>query len=134
MSIVDNNLLRLMSDKMAYLSQRQAVLAQNIANSDTPGYKARDLAPFEFKDALKQAADSGMSATNPGHIIPASMAGVNAKTRLMKSVETLPSGNSVELEEQAMQVSQTAIDYQWTAATYKKVSGWVKLALGRKGE
>lgn len=133
MSIVDNTLMRLMSDKMAYLSQKQAVLAQNIANADTPGYKARDLSPFEFKDVLKKASSAdGMATTDPKHILPANMAGVNAKTKVMKSAETLPSGNSVELEQQAMQVSQTAIDYQWTAATYKKVTNWMRLALSRK--
>ena len=121
-----------MSGKMAYLSQRQAVLAQNVANADTPGYKAKDLSPYTFESAVKQA-QTGMAVTNPAHIIPASMAGVNAKTIKTASAETLPSGNNVELEQQALQVSRTAVDYQAMTAMYKKVTSWFRMALGRSG-
>lgn len=128
--MAEDKLLSLVSSKMNYLGQRQTVLAQNIANADTPGYKPRDLAPFTFADALKQTQQQ-MATTNVAHIVPASMAGANAKTKNMKSFETMPSGNAVELEQQAMQVSKTAVDYQGVAAVYKKITGWFKTALGR---
>ncbi|MDD3288096.1 MAG: flagellar basal body rod protein FlgB [Alphaproteobacteria bacterium] len=131
MSIFDSNIISLMSDKMAYLGQRQAVLAQNIANSDTPGYKAKDLTPFTFNDAMREAS-SGMMVTNQNHITPGEMtSGPNSGFKLMKGYETMPSGNSVDLEQQAMQVSKTAIEYQAVSAVYKKMTGWFRLALGR---
>ena len=121
-------LLGLVAQKMTYLNQRQAVLAENVANADTPQYQARDLAPFTFGDAMKQA-NIGMSVTHAGHIIPASMAGVNAKTIKTKNNEILPSGNSVDLETEMMKVSQTSVDYQEATSIYKKLIGMFHIAL-----
>ena len=130
MALTDSGLLRLMTEKMAYLGQRQAVLAQNVANANTPGYKAKDLAPFSFNDALKETS-AGMVVTDPRHIVPASMAGVNAATKKVRSFETVPSGNSVELEQQMMQVSETAVDYQAVTSVYHKIMGLFKTAIGK---
>ena len=130
MALTDSGLLRLMTEKMAYLGQRQAVLAQNVANANTPGFKAKDLAPFSFNDALKEAS-AGMVVTDPRHIVPASMAGVNASTKKAHSFETVPSGNSVELEQQMMQVSETAVDYQAVTSVYHKIMGLFKTAIGK---
>ena len=41
MSIGDSAIFGMMSDKMSWLSQRQRVLSQNIANADTPNFKCR---------------------------------------------------------------------------------------------
>jgi len=130
MATSEPGLIRLLTEKMAYLGQRQAVLAQNVANANTPGYKAKDLAPFSFSDALKET-QSGMRTTDPRHIIPASMAGVNAATKRARSFETVPSGNSVELEQQMMQVSNTAVDYQAVTAMYRKFIGLFRTAIGK---
>ncbi len=130
MASTEPTLIRLMTEKMAYLGQRQAVLAQNVANANTPGYKAKDLTPFSFNDALREA-EAGMKITNAKHILPASMAGVNALTKKAHSYETVPSGNSVELEQQMMEVSGTAIDYQAVVALYRKFQGLIRTALGK---
>ena len=130
MSLTDTPLLHLMTGKMAYLSQRQAVLAENVANANTPHYVAKDLAPFTFNDALR-VAGADMKVTDPRHIIPASMAGVNAATQKAKGFETLPSGNSVDLEQQMMEVSKTTSDYQTVLAIYRKFMGLFKTAVGK---
>jgi len=118
----------LLKQRMAYLNQRQSILAENVANADTPGYKARDLAPFTFGDALKQAS-VGMSVTDPRHIVPASMAGVNAKTIKPDTGEVLPSGNTVDVEQQMMDVSKTAVEYQGITSIYHAIGNMVKIAL-----
>jgi flagellar basal-body rod protein FlgB len=118
----------LLEKRMAYLNQRSAVLAENVANADTPGYKAQDLTPFTFGDALKQAS-VGMSVTDPHHIVPASMAGVNGKTVKADGIETLPSGNSVDLEQQMMEVSKTSVDYQGITSIYRSIGALFNLAL-----
>lgn len=130
MSLDDSGILRLMSEKMSYLGQKQSVLAQNVANANTPGYKARTIEAFSFSTALKEAGGD-MKATDAKHIIPASMAGVNEGTRKMRSFETVPSGNSVELEQQMLDVSQTNIDYQATVSIYSKFMALFKTALGK---
>jgi len=55
MSIGDSAIFGMMSDKMSWLSQRQRVLSQNIANADTPDYKARDIAKLSFTDQARPA-------------------------------------------------------------------------------
>ncbi len=128
MSSSVSGLLDLLARKMSYLNQKQGVLAENVANVDTPGYKQREMQPFTFGDAMRQA-NIGMTVTNPRDIIPPSMAGVNAKTVISKDVEASPSGNSVDIEQQMTEVSKTSVDYQTMAAIYHKMAGLFKIAI-----
>jgi flagellar basal-body rod protein FlgB len=121
-------LMDLLVQKMSYLNQKQMVHAENVANSDTPGYKARELEPFTFDTALKQSTLS-MTATDAGHIIPASMSGANARTTQAKSYEKVASGNSVDSEHEMMQVSKTGVDYQFVTSIYHKIGGLFNIAL-----
>jgi len=129
MALMDGGILSLMPRRLAYLGQKQAVLAQNVANANTPGYKAKELASFEtFSDVMKSAS-SGMSVTNARHIVPPSMAGANAATKPMKSYEVVMTGNTVDLEQQMMEVSKTAVEYQADTSIYQKFIGLLKLAI-----
>jgi flagellar basal-body rod protein FlgB len=121
-------LMGLLTQKMSYLNQRQSVLAENVANASTPNYKARDLTPFTFGDALKQAS-VGIAVTDPHHIVPASMAGVNSKTVKVKGAEVVPTGNSVDMEGQMMEVSKNAVEYQAMTSIYHKMIGLFKIAI-----
>ncbi len=94
---------------------RQQVLAGNIANADTPNYKARD---FDFSTALKEAVagrpDAGglpVSKTNSGHMSPTSGSGPVAllyRTPMQASVD----GNTVEMDVERAQFSENAIRYE----------------------
>lgn len=132
MSLLEGGILGLVGTKLSYLVQKQSVLAQNVANADTPDYKAKELMPFDsyLGDGAKEPL-RGMAATNDKHIIPASLSGVNAKTKRMESFETVPSGNSVDLEQQMMQVSATTIDYQASLAIYQKFTALFRTAIGK---
>ena len=127
MEMSGDNLMRLLTQKMSYLNQRSSVLAENVANANTPTYKAKDLAPFTFGEALSQSV--GVATTDPKHLVPVSMAGVNSKTVKTKSFETLPSGNSVDLEQQMMQVSETSVNYQMVTSIYKQITAWFRIAV-----
>jgi flagellar basal-body rod protein FlgB len=128
MDTSNSGLMGLLLQKMGYLNQRQSVLAENVANADTPGYKARDLAPFTFSDALKQT-NVTMAATDPRHIIPASMAGVNAKSVKSKTGETELNGNSVDVEQSMMEVSKNAVEYKEVASIYHAIGSLFKIAI-----
>jgi flagellar basal-body rod protein FlgB len=124
-----------MSRRMNWLGQRQELLAQNIANADTPGYVAQDLKPQDFSDVLKSTgagAPLRMVSTAAGHL---GGAAANAKPRAEKSPdpERLMSGNAVTLEDQAMKTAQTAMDYQLATNLYRKHISMIKTALGRGG-
>ena len=123
-----SGLVGLLLQKMGYLNQRQSVLAENVANADTPGYQARDLAPFSFGNALRQA-NIGMTTTDAHHIVPASMAGVNSKSAKNKGYDTTLTGNSVDVEHEMMEVSKTAVEYKEVTSLYHKIGGLFKIAL-----
>jgi flagellar basal-body rod protein FlgB len=125
-------LFRLIAEKMDWHSQRQEVLAQNVANADTPGYQARDLVKFDFKREMRSAARMMPVATAPGHMTGTIPAGGDFKNAKEKSpYETSPDGNAVVLEEQMMKVGQNAADYQTITNLYKKQVSLFKTVLGR---
>jgi len=121
-------LFDLLTQKMSYLNQKQGVLAENVANADTPGYKQLELKPFSFSDAMKMA-ETGMKVTDPHHIVPASMSGMNASTFASKDVEVQLNGNSVDIESQMAEESKTLVHYETMAAVYHKMVGLVKIAI-----
>ncbi|MCL2474041.1 MAG: flagellar basal body rod protein FlgB [Alphaproteobacteria bacterium] len=116
-----------LSGRMFYLKQKQTVLAENIANSSTPNYKQLELQPMSFESVLQKAGRT-MLITNPKHILPASMAGANARTFESKDTVETMSGNTVDIEGQMAEMSKTSMEHQTVAAIYKKLSGLFKLS------
>lgn len=128
-------LLTLIAKRMAWLGQRQKVLAENIANVNTGGYKARDLEPMKFKDMVRGASGSGklrMTTTNAGHVASKGRKELAAK-EVVNNVAANLSGNTVDLENEVMKVGQTAMDYQFITHLYRKQVAMIKLAIGRGG-
>jgi flagellar basal-body rod protein FlgB len=124
-------LFSLLGSRMEWLGQRQKVLAQNIANADTPEYVPHDLKPQEFRRMVERQAGTTLQpvATRAGHIqssgLKAEASGVEQKERY----ETAPSGNAVVIEEQLIKVAQTQNDYNAITNLYKKQVAMVKMAL-----
>ena len=121
--------------KMRWLTQRQSVLAQNIANVDTPGFKPKDLKPMGFQKSLALAAvNTGGEA---GHIkIHATAGGARALTgaELTRADhETSLSGNSVDLEVELKKSADTALQYQTMANLYQKHMGLLRMAIKGDG-
>lgn len=134
---VDINKLALFSivkKRMNWLSRRQEVLSQNIANSDTPEYKARDLKKFDFKQLVRrQSRQLGMAATRSDHLRgQRQRLGDFAEEKVRRPFETAPGGNSVILEEQMAKINETAINHKLTNDLYRKHLSMIKLALGRR--
>ena len=78
-----------------WLEARTAVLAHNIANADTPGFQARDIAPFE---STMNKVRVGIGRTQATHIVPEGLAGGEFELRPRDGSEGKISGNSVSLE------------------------------------
>lgn len=124
---------QLMKAKLNYNSERQAVLAQNVANVDTPGYRARDVEAPDFKALLARTSKSkmGLAATRPGHISGSAQTATHFKTITRPATyEQSPVGNNVVAEEEMMRVAQTQAEYQQTLNLYRKTVGLFKAALG----
>lgn len=122
------NRLDTLSSALQLRSQRQQVLASNIANVDTPGYIAKDI---DFNAALQNAMTgkhgAGMAQTNGRHLtITSSEASIGSP--LAYTVQTQPSldGNSVDLDQQRANFADNAIRYE---STLRFINGHVKTML-----
>ncbi|MCZ6482323.1 MAG: flagellar basal body rod protein FlgB [Alphaproteobacteria bacterium] len=125
-------LFTLMAKRLSWLGERQQVLANNVANADTPGYRARDLKALSFKKVLGgEGAKLGMAATNAAHLAGQSRKPAANAVEKTDSHEIVISGNSVSLEEEMMKVGKTMMDYQLTINLYRKHLSMIKTALGR---
>jgi flagellar basal-body rod protein FlgB len=131
-------LFSMISQRIGWLSERQKVLAENVANADTPNYKARDLKPLDFA-SMASAAGAGSGggarltpvATDQRHFETRSGGGPkNAATKDSKAESTL-SGNTVSLQSEMMKVAETAMDYQLITNLYRKQIGLIKAVIGR---
>lgn len=131
-------LFSLMKAKMDVLSARQSVLAENIANADTPGYKTKDVIEPDF-NALLRKSTTGTSpklqvtTTSPNHIAPHSSASHFAVVNSSKTAETSPNGNNVSIEEEMSKVAANQAEYQKTINLYTKAMSMFKTALGNAG-
>lgn len=133
MSISDLPVLQALRAKMKWHQARQTVLAQNVANADTPDYQAKDLRPLSFRSALMSVSEPGLRVTDPKHIPIAASAGETAgyRDRDDSDFDITPSGNSVVLEEQMMKVAQNQMDHQAAASLYSKSIGLLRMAIGQ---
>jgi flagellar basal-body rod protein FlgB len=126
-------LLDALTEKMKWHQARQSLLAENVANAETPGYKGRDLKAFGFEDHMQDLSTAKIEtvATQPMHI---SVAGTDADgfgARQMNSFEITPEGNGVSLEDEMMKVASNQMDYQTITAVYTRSLRILKSALGR---
>lgn len=124
-----NNPLGIHGQALQVKGRRLEVLAQNIANADTPSYKARDI---DFKSVLNgaQAQDLSIRATSKQHY---SAGEANAEPGLLFRVpfNTAFDGNTVEMSVEQAQYGKAAADYQATLQFLEnRVSGLRKALRG----
>ncbi len=130
MNLDSISLFRVVDKQLRYLGQRQETLAKNIANANTPGYQAMDLAAPDFQSAMNSVQPVEMAATAPAHFGVVTGASAPAKEKPIVPWEISPDGNSVVLEQQMMEASSTQANYQMATELYRKYIGMMKLALG----
>ena len=136
-----------LKERMRFLQTRQKLLAQNVANADTPGFRPKDIRQLGIdpasrgSDAARRlpmmgatmtgaSAAYGLTTTSPRHITPADKN--SAYVDKGATYETRPSGNAVDLENEMLKVSQNQIDFQTAANIYQRGLATLKIALGRK--
>ncbi len=128
MTIADVSLLSKLKTKMRWHNQRQTVLAENVANADTPGFKGRDLKEPVFSVPTAFAPVK----TQLGHVSSFDEGTPDMRARKAASFETTPRGNSVVLEDEMIRVAQNQMDYQAAASVYQKGLGLMRIAIGKR--
>lgn len=134
MNITEIPLVGMLRERMSWLNARQALLSQNVANADAPGYTARDLKPVDFEAMVKRAANtnvSGLVSTNPRHIsITAGNPG-GFEQADTPDIQAQNGGNTVSLEQEMIKVSDTQAQYQAAANLYSKAISLIRTAIGK---
>ncbi len=128
-------LFQMANKRMAYLSQRQRVLSENVANATTPGFTPKDLKPMDFRNVMR--AEMGRlqpASTNAAHLKGTASTSTFADQRARRSdvYETSPDGNSVSLEQQMMKVADTQTQYTLNANLIQKHLGMLRTAIGHQ--
>lgn len=137
MDITSIPLFGIMRGKLGYLSERQSVLAQNIANGDTPGYKARDIKEPDFKKLVSSSGLTGkraipMAITHAGHISkPVPSFSMKSEAR-RTTYELNPNENNVVLEEEISKMAMNQAEYQKALNLYSKGIAMFKTAIGKQ--
>ena len=130
MNFGDSTIMQFMGAQMRYQSQRQVTISKNIANIDTPGYKAKEVKPVDFGDLItRQANRLEMRATSKSH--QESSKAYEGPYRTQKdriTYETTPEGNSVSLEEQMKRLAQNTTEHQLTTNLMKKYNAMYRAA------
>ena len=125
-------LFQVVKNRLNWLGQRQEVLAQNIANADTPNYRASDLKRYNFKELLRrEGAQLNMVSNGSNHLPGRRKRILDYASEKNQPFETSPVGNNVIMEEQMSKVGETGTNYKMATGLYKKHLNMIKIALGR---
>lgn len=122
--------LAIASSLAAHAAARQAMIAENVANADTPGYRARDLPAFSM---LYQEVDATpLRATRAGHL-GATGGGVTLAAPDQTRRGTMaPNGNSVSLEGEMVKAAEVKREHDLALAIYGKSLAILRASLGRR--
>lgn len=133
MALQDLPLFSALKTKMVWHQERQNLLAQNVANAETPGYKGRDLVQFDFASALKNQSSASVvtTATNQQHFSVGSQGADGFGPRSVGAFEITPEGNAVVLEDEMMKVAENQMEYQTATSLYTRSLRLMRTALGR---
>ena len=125
-------LFELISGRVAWLGQRQAVLGRNVANADTPGYRPHDLAPADFATLLAGRGQGGLQPVRTSTVHLASVPGPveRFRDRVDREAEFKPSGNGVDLPDQMRKMAATEQEHQLATGLYRRYVGMLRTAVG----
>lgn len=122
-------LFRLSGAMARHAGMRQAVVAQNMANADTPGFRARDIPAF------RDLVDSGGSGFAPRATRDAHLHGQRDMARLTPSPDenavANPDGNTVTLEQEMLRGVEAKRQHDRALAIYKSSLTLLRASLGR---
>ncbi len=143
------NLFNGLYSKMNYLGQKQQVIAQNVANADTPNYRALEIKEPNFKRVLgdiqrsnRIPLDGGrvsgpdMKVTNGSHMERNGQVLGNSRGDFRESVnrdtyEVAPSNNAVVIEEQLILATEVAADHRMMTNIHEKYLNMMRAAIGQ---
>ena len=131
MPVSDIPILAMLRTRMAWHQERQRVLANNVANADTPNFKPRDLVPPDIGRTASAAGPVALVRTDPMHMGAPGAGGGSPAGDSRGRYQIRPVGNAVSLEEEMIKVAANQMDYQMVTTLYSRGLGLIKTALGK---
>lgn len=133
MGLMDMQVFSALTDKMRWHQVRQGLLAENVANAETPGYRGRDLKQFDAADKLSATSSASVTTltTQPMHFSVSSDLGSAYGAQRMANFEITPEGNGITLEDEMMKVTTNMMDYQAATTLYQKSVRILRMAMGK---
>lgn len=110
---------------------RQTLIAQNVANADTPGYRARDLPAFAQVASPRESFAGSMRSTRSKH----NSAETPVEVALLNSLtdrDLDPNQNGVSLEEEMVRAAEVKKDHDRALAIYRSALTVMRMSLGGK--
>jgi flagellar basal-body rod protein FlgB len=139
MTLDDIPLFSALKGRLSYLTQREAVISQNVANSDTPGFRPHDLAPFTIPDGgaggqLQMAQTNGADLVGAGGVKGGPNGSRTWAPKVSPDSETRLDGNQVVLEEEMMKLTDARMGYSTAIGLYEKSLAMIQLAIKAPGK
>lgn len=132
----DVPVLGLLTQSMNFHNQRQRVIAENVANANTPGYVAQDLDESEFQRNLQEQmqARSAPRSARGGQGLPSLTSPMRQwQTKDSPDSEMTVNGNTVVLEEQMIRANENRMEYESALSLYQKSLGMIRTAIRQAG-
>jgi flagellar basal-body rod protein FlgB len=128
-------LLSILRNRLGYLGERQRVIAENVSNSDTPGFTPNDLRPFKVELKASPALEMArtQATTQPGHMQPPGANKKTYRTVATRDSETTMDGNSVVLEEEMIKMSDARMSYDAAIGFYQKSMNLIRMSAKAPG-
>jgi flagellar basal-body rod protein FlgB len=131
-AITDLSLFSMLRTRMQWHQERQRLLSENVANSETPNFRPRDLSPLQFGRTGPALASIGLDRTASGHIASSEASSSQFQTSRFGGYEVRTTGSAVNLEDEMIKVAANQMDYQAATTLYTRSLGLIKIAIGKR--
>ena len=132
MAISDLPIFSMLRTRMQWHQERQRVLAETVANSDTRDFQPRDLAPLRFEQSGSGTAAMTLRRLEAIQTAYAAGSMSGLKSGASRGFEARPSGGAVNLEDEMLKVAANQMDFQAASSLYTKSLGLIKIAIGKR--
>ena len=123
-------LLSAIRSKLGYVTQREKLIAQNVANSSTPGYAPRDLKPFQLPSdrGVTMPGAVGPLRTNAAHLSGSAPAPSPFASQAGEDSEVKLDGNAVTLEDEMIKMNDARMQFETAVNLYQKSMDMIRTA------
>ena len=132
MPISNIPLFSMLRTRMQWHQERQKVLAENVANADTPNFRPRDLGPLQFDRATPTLTAVGLDRTAAGHFASSEASSSQFQSSGSAGFQVRTVGGQVNLEDEMIKVAANQMDYQAATTLYTRSLGLIKTAIGKR--